>query len=155
MPCSASLCNRIPTAGSAPEFRFSARAATSSSWTWVEFALDHNRRWFGSFRGGSGGECKVVVGRSDLAIVLARGCGYIVDIPAHALRAELPDTSYQDVVSIPQSDLFAVATLTEVVVVNSNGVLWQTQRLAWDGIRMTCASPTEVQGLADDWGGRS
>jgi len=119
-------------------------------WIWIRFDSPDGDSWAGSFRAGRVAEWTKVVFADDWhAFVLAAGVCYSVDAEQRQLVGTLSGETFVDVLSIPDGDLVAVADEIRVVICNPSGVLWTTDRIAWDGIRLLVASKDMITGVAE------
>ena len=140
-----------PISGSIPEHWYDAWADC----VWVHFDAGEGREWAGVF-GASGVTASKVVtlfGGDRSAFVIARGQGYIMDTRSRELRHRTERECLVDAMALPGRDLVAACDSWNVFVYSSAGLVWRSDRIAVDGIRLEAAGPEELAGSCDvgDW----
>lgn len=139
-----------PESGSAKEHHFDMPSPESSNWCWVRFESEEGAEWFGCFREGCAHQrIKTASGDGLHFYILAGGCGYCIDAETSRLLGVLDTSLLTDVLAIPGTRDAAFADFSSVEIVSPEGIKWETPRIAWDGIRLLSASPTEVSGFAE------
>lgn len=138
-----------PISGRIPEHHFESGAADSTRWIWVLFESSEGESWAGSFRASSVGAWqKIATPDGEHFFVIAGGACYVVDARTQHMLRSLEEPDLVDVIAIPETHMVAVADFTSVSIVNSDGIVWSTPRIAWDDIRFVEATDTHVIGIA-------
>ena len=139
-----------PLSGEVRQANFEGPAARTAEWRWVEFKSAHEESWVGSFRAGrlpTFNSLACPDGR--YVFVLAGGVWYCVDAQTRELLGCSSTCDSVALLPIPGGSHVAVADMTSVAILEFGRVLWSTPRLAWDGVRLVSASPTEIVGVAE------
>jgi len=145
----ASFRTEPPSSGEATERHFESPVATTSSWLWVILEHEEGARWYACFRQGRIAHCKAIASAdSRNFFVISGGVWYCVDAETQELRSSSGDSEFFDVIVIPGTSFVALADLTSLIIAEPRAILWRTPRIAWDGVRLVSASPTEVLGVA-------
>lgn len=84
----------------------------------------------------------------DRICVVAGGRGYLVN--AHDPTTWSPIETYPiiDIASVVDCSVLVLANFTHLVGIGKVGVVWETERLSYDGIKLTEATPQQIRGLA-------
>lgn len=141
-----------PESGSIPEVAF-ARAGPPV--TWVEFTDDAGERWAGVFDIGDPAFAERVVpfaGDPGAVFVLARGCGYVVDVAARTLRYTAARAVLLDVVAVPGRDFVMASDFQHVLAYPSTGdgdALWE-RYVSLDGIALGRATAEALTGYVEE-----
>ena len=139
----AKLLSEIPLSGSIDELRFNA----TGNCTWVEFTDDSYNSWCGIFgHGVETGHSSVAVNVASQSFVISQGQGYLIDINARRLLHLTENDWLISVVSIPESDIFIACTSTEIYAYASTGLLWESERISFDGIELNFSDNQEIKG---------
>ncbi|HEY2578986.1 MAG TPA: hypothetical protein VGI74_21985 [Streptosporangiaceae bacterium] len=85
----------------------------------------------------------------DGLCVLARGTAYLVDVTDHSYRFVVSSAPVTGVAPVLRARLLALATPWDVTGIGPDGVIWRTERLAIDGLRLDEADETRLIGVAD------
>jgi hypothetical protein len=150
-PASRSVRARIldtpPISGSVPEYWHDAWGDC----VWVHFDAADGREWAGAFgaTGVTGSTVVALFGGDRSAFVIARGQGYIIDTGSRELRHRTECESLVDVLALPGRDLVAACDSWNLFVYAPAGLVWKSERIAVDGIRMEAAGPAELAGSCD------
>jgi len=140
------LLNNIPESGSIDEVRFDA----AGDCTWVKFQDSEYIDWVGVFgMGWGGGEAAIQI-NDDLAFVLSNGQGYLVDINGRELLSKTDCDYLKSVIPSDCGNAFIGATDTEVYVYSLDGLVFSTERIASDGIKLASCSKGLV--IGEVWG---
>jgi len=132
-----------------PEYHFDVAHPDRPDWLWFLFSSDDGDEWAGAFRQGfnplwSG----IVSGDNRHFYVLSGGVGYCLDVEDREVTAILHGF-YTSVIAIPGTSATAFADFDKVTIVGPSGPIWLTPRLAWDGIRLVSATPSQISGIAE------
>lgn len=110
--------------------------------------------WVGIFAFGdmlSNGSCNAYFGpgRNHLT-VLAKGEAYIVlpSDPCSFIRVKSCPAICA--IPVPSHDLMLFHDYTEIVAYNENGLVWETKRISWDGIKIEEISDSAILGKSWD-----
>jgi hypothetical protein len=100
----------------------------------VQFGYGDERSWTGNFeRGRSDCNQAVVFPDTDVAIVVASGTGYIIDIGSKKLLNTIEDITFAKLV--PELAAVVVGDETRFEAMRSDSILWVSPRISWDGMR--------------------
>ena len=124
--------------------------------TWVRFS-NSSQEWAGIF--GKGNIAKhvnavTIFDNGKCAFVIAGGQGYVVNLEKRSLQHKTPDDYLQDAIAIPQRDLILTCNYTNLMIYDSTKKLWESDRVALDGLKFTGANSKEVSGYiwqGDGW----
>ena len=72
----------------------------------------------------------------DGMLALAGGYAYFVDTTAPETCVHLPLRPVTEIISSPEEGLILLAGFHTVAAVGVNGLLWETGRLSWEGIKL-------------------
>ena len=138
------ILDKPPISGSMPEIQFDAKGDC----TWVKFG-DGFDEWAGVFGKGynSGNmDAAVLFNSGQHAFVIAGGQGYVVNIADKSLVYKTPEDYLQGVIAIPNRDLIITCDYTKLKLYDSNRKLWESDRMALDGIKFTGVTSYKVSG---------
>jgi hypothetical protein len=143
--------DKPPISGSMAEVQFDA----VGNCTWIKFD-DGLDEWTGVF--GQGGIARHVnaatlFNNDKHAFVIAGGQGYVINLADKSLVYKAPDDYLQDLIAIPSHDLILTCNYTDLILYDSKKKLWESDRLALDGIKFTEASADNVCGYIWQIGG--
>lgn len=114
----------------------------------------HRDKWLGTFYG------EVLSSKSlnkvlswpdpDKICVVSLGTGFIVDVN-NPEKFEIVDlVPLLQVISSKEHGLIIFASYTNLIAYNRNGVLWKTNRISWDGLKITGLSESFLEGEYQD-----
>lgn len=116
---------------------------------WFLFQPSDEEEWVGVFGRGRSPHHGVVCHASGEAFVLAGGRGYLINTGEKSLlHATDRRQEFVDVIAGPEQGEFVVADDRYLYGYGSNGQLWRTQRISWDGIRSLVLEGCRVTGEA-------
>jgi hypothetical protein len=75
--------------------------------------------------------------RPDDLLAIAGGYGYLVDTQHPERCLHLPLRPVASIFSAPSASLILLAGFHHVAALGSEGLLWQSARLSWEGVTMT------------------
>ncbi len=148
----ATILKAPPVSGSGDEVRFDA----TGDCTWVQFTDEETQQhWYGVFGDGDPRGAKTVTTNTNgQAFVIAGGQGYLIDIPTRKLLHKTAIDDYlESVIAVPGKDLFLAGDI-KLYAYSSTGLLWQSPRVAVDGITFTGATASQVKGLVEALDGK-
>lgn len=134
-----------PVSGSIVEQYYDAHGAC----TFVRFEIDIDEKWVGVFGKGflpthscavpfSDGTCNI--------FVIAGGQGYIVDANTRLLLHKTESEILVSCIAVPSKDFVIVSDFTEIFAVSVEGILWNSGRVAMDGIDLQNSTKDELTG---------
>ncbi|HUZ23321.1 MAG TPA: toprim domain-containing protein [Streptosporangiaceae bacterium] len=85
----------------------------------------------------------------DNLCVLVRGTAYLVDVTDHSYRPVAVSAPVVAAVPVAVPGVLLLATPWHVIGVGPDGVVWRTERLAIDGLRLDEADESRLIGVAD------
>ncbi len=122
----------------------------------IQFQSSPSASWVGNFQGGFGSLNAIVEhSYTGYVLVTSRGQGYLVDPNSQELiRLLAPDIAL--VIPIETRNEILVATYTRLEVIDPEGLIWNSPRVSWDGIKDLRVSGSSVTGEAwspvnDSW----
>jgi len=86
----------------------------------------------------------------DWLAVVAGGYAYLVNAPDPGKWLFLEQRPVMDVRSLSDQGLMLFTGFTAITAVGRDGVLWTTERLSWDGVKITGVEGKLVRGLGWD-----
>jgi hypothetical protein len=115
----------------------------------VEFTCATGRKWVGNFQRGLNGASGVLdaLGRTDQAIVLAKGQAYVVE-PAIAVLARSFGGQITDVFSVAGRDSMIFGNGLWFECIGPNELRWRTRRISWDGMMEVALGEEKLRGRA-------
>lgn len=120
----------------------------------VKFIPPEGDTWVGIFAFGDmlpNGGCKVCPGpgKNHLTII-SKGEAYIASPYDPALFKLVKSCPVIDAISIPSNNLMVFYDFTEVSAYGENGLVWETKRISWDGIKIDEVTSNEIIGQSWD-----
>jgi hypothetical protein len=85
----------------------------------------------------------------DGLCVLVRGTAYVVDATDRSYRGAVASAPVTAVAPVLPAGLLLLATPWQVIGIGPDGVMWQTKRVAIDGLRLDEADESRLFGVAD------
>ena len=140
----ADILNNPPVSGTIDEVQFDA----VGDCTWVRFS-NSSREWAGVFGKGDVANhinTVTVFDGEKHAFVIAGGQGYVVNLEERSLQYKTPDDCLQGSIAIPQKALVLTCDHTNLIIYDSAKKLWESDRVALDGIEFTEATSDQVSG---------
>jgi hypothetical protein len=117
----------------------------------VEFVGIGGGEWVGNFQRGIGSVDAVLFApqRTDQAVVLAGGMGYVVELDTHALVRSFGG-AVNDLFYLPNREVIIFGNGLWFECEGPAGTVWRTQRVSWDGTRDVRLDGLFVHGSAFD-----
>jgi len=107
--------------------------------------------WRGAFLQGLDGVSGLFATPSPTTLcVIARGAGYWVPVFSPTDFLEVRCNPVKSVFAVPHRSIVVFASYTELAAYGPSGMLWLTDRLSWDGLKITEVTAQHVRGLAWD-----
>jgi hypothetical protein len=120
----------------------------------VKFNPVRGNRWIGIFAFGDmlpKGECKVFPGPGNNRLtVIAKGDAYIVSPNNPEKYKRVKSCPVIGAIPIPHRGLVVFYDYTEVVAYDEKGLVWETDRVSWDGIEINEVTESELIGRSWD-----
>ncbi len=142
----ASILASPPVSGSVEEEWFDAAVPS----TWVRFDLDDGSSWVGVFGDGpvfaEDKSLAVRLGETSAFLVVADGLAYLVDARSRKLIARDDHIDWHSAVVLPDRPLAVLAGFTNLIAFDPSGVVWRSDRVALDGIKLVSARKGCVYG---------
>lgn len=145
--------------GSVREFRQPRRSAragelvleTGSEYLWLEVIPVDGESWIGGFECGPGRLTGLFATPSpDVVCVVAKGQGFWVPVLAPGDVEIIRSIPIEDVIAVPGKRVLVFADYTELEAYGGGGSLWRTERLSWDGLKITKVTAEVIRGTAWD-----
>lgn len=86
----------------------------------------------------------------DLMCVVSKGRGYVVNVHDPSRYSVISAFPITAMAPIPEKGLVIFCDFLKVVAYSSKGLVWETPRLSWDGLKLVDATPDVVIGEAWD-----
>jgi hypothetical protein len=116
----------------------------------VRFRRPDGASWIGNFRRGQTDLNGVYPLSSNSQImVFADGNGYLLDLGTEKLVREVGHGYCQNVVPSVDGKI-VISNLTQIIVIESAGEIWVSERISWDGIKDLRVDGSVVSGMAYD-----
>jgi hypothetical protein len=120
----------------------------------VRFLQKNGESWVGNFQRGIGypaSPFNCVLEHPDGVhlIVISAGQGYVVD-PENRNVVEVLGNWYETAHRITELNLIVLGTPIDLVAIGSQGRVWQTKRVSWDGMRNLAVTGCELRGEGCD-----
>ena len=136
-----------PISGTIPEIAFDALGNT----TWVKFTDDNFEEWCGVFGGGLNSSSVVTCSsEAPRAFVISTGQGYFVDIDSRSVIRKTRSNQLASAVFIPHSNRVVACDWTNIYLLGTDGSVWDSGRVSYDGIEFTEICDEHVAGRVND-----
>ena len=148
-----------PPRGRVREFRQPRRSGragelvleTGSESLWLEVNPSDGESWIGGFECGPGRLTGLFATPSpDVVCVVVKGQGFWVPVLLPGDVEIIRSLPIQEVFAIPGKPILVFADYTELEAYGEGGFLWRTERLAWDGLKVTEVTAETIRGMAWD-----
>ncbi|MDQ1637571.1 MAG: hypothetical protein QOF62_910 [Pyrinomonadaceae bacterium] len=83
---------------------------------------------------------------ADMLCVVSQGQGYVVNVREPVNYEMLSVHPILEVIPARQKNIVVFANNTELIAYGNSGPAWVTERLSWDGIRVTKVSHDTIEG---------
>ncbi len=116
----------------------------------VEFYTDKGETWVGNFQLGLAGVSDATPhpnGRD--VIVIAGGQAYIIDPETRSLVTHFGG-QIEKIIDVPELQEIVFGNGLWFACIGSEGLMWKTRRLSWDGMRSLLLDVTTLSGEAYD-----
>jgi len=148
----ATLLRSRPISGKYHERWYDARGNCAS----VLFEDNEYQEWVGVFGKGGlvGFSVSIPFSTGSAAVVVAGGQGYVVDVNSGELKYRTTCDCLVGASAIPNRDLVIACDHTNLYALTSTEQIWQSERVALDGIRFEHATREQISGsvcFPDGW----
>ncbi len=120
----------------------------------VKFIPSDGAAWIGIFAFGDmlpSGECKVFLGPGEHHLtVVAKGDAYIAYPYKPSFFQMVKSCPVISAFPVPSHDLVVFHDFTEIVAYGESGLIWETKRISWDGIKISEVTDDEIIGKSWD-----
>lgn len=144
-------------AGNALEFRQSRSGAggpvleTHPESRWLKVIPADGEPWVGGFECGPGWMTEVFATPSPWVVsIVARGQGFWVPVLAPSDYETIRTIPVVKILSVPGSRRLVFVDHTRLEAYGPYGRLWLTERLSWDGLKVTEVTARSIRGMAWD-----
>jgi len=140
----------LPAYGPLPEQFSSTGMGKHSEGYIVEFYSKNGQKWVGNFQPGMGHVDEVFEhpdGKN--LIVVSAGQAYVIEPETRTLITNFGG-QIEHVISLPESQMLIFGNGLWFEAIGSDGFLWKTQRISWDGMRSIRNNEVMVTGEAYD-----
>lgn len=108
-----------------------------------------HRRWIGNFECGDGKRHGIFASPNPRQLfVVAGGRGYLVDVAQPSSYELVICYPIEHTLCLPDLQLLLFADFTRVSAYGTDGVVWITPDISWDGLRFGDLSPDGIHGRA-------
>jgi hypothetical protein len=122
--------------------------------TYVRVAPKHCAAWSGFFALGFNSEQVVsaicACPDPDSVCVVTGGYAYIVNVTDPESWFQVEQRPVVDLRVVPGEGLILFAGFTSITAVGNSGIAWQTERLSWEGVRITSIDEVKLHGFGWD-----
>ena len=115
----------------------------------IRFHKNDGTNWIANFKSGSTAYTGVFeLPGTDKILIVAHGIGYIMT-PEEQKPLNIFGFSIQDVL-LTNDGRFVCIDNSDIEIVNSDGSVWRTERISWDGVKDVTLQDNIVTGLCYD-----
>jgi hypothetical protein len=122
--------------------------------TYVRVVPQHGPAWSGFFALGFDSEQVVsaicACPDPDSVCVVAGGYAYVVNVTGPKRWFQVEQRPVVDLRVVPAAELILFAGFTSITAVGNTGIAWQTERLSWEGVRITSVDEVKLHGFGWD-----
>lgn len=145
--------------GSVHEFRPPRRSSgagelvleTGSEYLWVKVSPVDGAPWVGGFEFGPGRLTGLFTTPCpEVVCVIAKGQGFWVPVLAPGDFEVIRSIPIQEIFAVPGKRVLVFADYTGLEAYGGSGFLWRTDRLSWDGLKVTEVTAHVIRGTAWD-----
>jgi hypothetical protein len=109
------------------------------------------KSWTGSFESGPGGRTGVFATPSaEVLCVVAKGQGFWIPVLSPTSFEAIRAVPIKEILTVPRRRILIFVDYTKLAAYGEDGFLWQTDRLSWDGLKITEVSADMIRGMAWD-----
>ena len=121
---------------------------------WVKFSVRDGKTWIGVFAfdyPSPPAFCRVVSSSDPNRVcVISNGAGYLVRTDKPEVWEKIPLIPILGVRPVPAHGMLIFSDLTRLAAYNSNGLIWRSPQVCWDGLRIVEVTNQRIQGLGYD-----
>ncbi len=108
------------------------------------------QEYCGIFGGGDGNKSKVIF-NNNIAFVISYGQGYIFSIDSRTIIHKTINDRLENVIFLNQNNFFLAHSQTNLLLYDSEKLLWKSKRISADGIRVMRVDKNLVYGEVFDF----
>lgn len=82
--------------------------------------------------------------------VISNGAGYFVKADEPEVWEKIPLSPVLDVRTVPEHKLLVFSDFTRLAAFGSSGLVWQSPRVCWDGLKIVNVSRETIEGVGYD-----
>jgi hypothetical protein len=121
---------------------------------WLKVTPANGRAWIGVFAHGdsSSSTFSRVISPPDPSrmCVVARGRAYVVQADEPEVWEQIPLIPVTDVRLIPEERLLVFSDFIRLAAYDGNGLVWQSPRVCWDGLKIVKVTRDTIEGTGYD-----
>jgi hypothetical protein len=121
---------------------------------WLKVSDAKGRAWIGVFAFGysSPPAFSRIVSSPDpnCVCVISNGGAYLVKADEPKVWEQIPLNPVLDVRSIPEHNLLVFSDFTRLAAYGSNGLVWRSPRVCWDGLKIVSVTRSTIEGTGHD-----
>ena len=150
MSLKVSILSKPPISGSIKEHQFDAQGDC----TWIQFERE-SETWAGIFGCGTHKNHNAVCKFADdkYVFVIAGGQGYILDCHARKVCHKTFIDYFVSAIAAPCKDLVIACNFTSLYAFDTQELIWQSDQVASDGIKLDFSTENELAGKIEQWDG--
>jgi hypothetical protein len=121
---------------------------------WLTVRAANGRKWIGVFKFGYSAPPAFsrVVSSPDpnRVCVLSEGAAYLVKADEPEAWERVPVIPVLDVRSVPEQGFLILADFIRMAAFDRNGLVWQSPRVCWDGLKIVSITSETIEGTGYD-----
>ncbi len=121
---------------------------------WLKVSDAKDRAWIGVFAFGysSPPAFSRIVSSPDpnRVCVISNGGAYLVKADEPKVWEQIPLIPVLDVRSIPEHNLLVFSDFTSLAAYGTNGLVWRSPRVCWDGLKIVSVTRGTIEGTGHD-----
>jgi len=121
---------------------------------WLKVKAVDGRSWIGVFAFGdpSSSTFSRVISSPDSSriCVVAKGNAYIVKVDEPHIWEQIPVIPVTDVRLLQEERLLVFSDFIRLAAYGSSGLVWQSPRVCWDGLKIVSVTRETIEGTGDD-----
>lgn len=118
---------------------------------WLKVTAASGRTWIGVFAFSASTFSRVVSSPDSSRIcVVAKGSAYIVKVDEPEIWEQIPVIPVMDVRQLQEERLLIFSDFIRLAAYGSNGLVWRSPRVCWDGLKIVGVSRETIEGTGYD-----
>ena len=143
--------DELPGTPNPVQFYFPPLRSEGRDGTLLRIKPDRSQKWVGCFAFGSYELSACIASPEPRQLfVLSRGAGYAVDVDCPGKSRELPSVPVRDFRVLADQKMVLFADFTRTAAYGVNGLIWRSERLCWDDVKILSIEGGLVYGSGSD-----